>query len=139
MNNFKIVTPVNLITLNNKNEILLLKRADDDSEFGGYWCIPGGETENFETFEEALKREIKEETNSEIIEKQYLKSFYYEYKENLHVRAIYFHGKIQGEIKLDEESSDFKWFTFEEILDDKFELAFNQKEVLKDFINFYKN
>lgn len=42
-------------------------------------------------------------------------------------------------MKLNYENSDFKWLTFEEILDDNLELAFNQKEVLKDFIVFKRN
>ena len=31
-----------------------------------YWSIPGGKVELFETFEEAVKREVKEETGVEI-------------------------------------------------------------------------
>lgn len=137
MINLKLVNTANLIAINDKYEILLLKRVNDD-DFGGYWCIPGGSSEIGESFEEALIREIKEETNSLITKKQYYKSFYYEYNKNLHVRSSYFYGTIEGEIKLDEESTEFKWFTFEEILNEKFELAFNQKEVLKEFITFKK-
>jgi mutator protein MutT len=138
MVNFRIVTPANFIPINEKNEILLIKRADDDSH-GGLWSIPGGAIEKGETIEEGLEREVKEEINSKIINRNYFKSFYYEYKENLHVRAAYFYGNITGEIKINEESSDYKWFSFQEILSNSFEFAFNQKKVLKDFIEFINN
>lgn len=61
MINIKVVTPVNLIALNEENKILLIKRVNEDADFGGYWSIPGGGIESKETFEEALVREVKEE------------------------------------------------------------------------------
>ncbi len=45
--------------LNEKNELLLqLRNKVPEKE---YWSIPGGKLELFETFEEAVKREVKEE------------------------------------------------------------------------------
>ncbi len=42
------------------NKILLIKRRDDPDRI--QWAIPGGKVEINETLEEALKREMKEET-----------------------------------------------------------------------------
>lgn len=50
--------------LNENNELLLHKRNKDPER--GYWSIPGGRVEMFETFENAVKREIKEETDLDI-------------------------------------------------------------------------
>lgn len=50
--------------LNEKNELLLqLRNKAPEKE---YWSIPGGRVELFETFEEAVKREVKEETGVEV-------------------------------------------------------------------------
>ncbi|MCK4967537.1 MAG: NUDIX domain-containing protein [Candidatus Aenigmarchaeota archaeon] len=50
------------LMFNDKNEIFLVKAT----KFGGKYTIPGGHIEIGETMQEALKREIKEETNLEI-------------------------------------------------------------------------
>lgn len=41
-----------------KNRILLQRRRDQNN-----WCLPGGVMEVNETFEEAAKREVEEETD----------------------------------------------------------------------------
>ena len=50
--------------LNAQNELLLQQRNKAPEK--GYWSIPGGKVEMFETFHEAVKREVKEETGVEI-------------------------------------------------------------------------
>ena len=61
-----------VIIINEKNQILMGRRGDDeekaDSEMHeeGTWTLPGGNIEYGETFFEAGKREAKEETNLDI-------------------------------------------------------------------------
>ncbi len=50
------------LIFNDNNEILLIKSP----KFNGKYIVPGGHIELRETMEEALKREIKEETNLDI-------------------------------------------------------------------------
>lgn len=50
--------------LNDKNELLLQKRNKAPEK--EYWSIPGGKVEMFETFYQAVKREVKEETGVDI-------------------------------------------------------------------------
>ncbi len=45
-----------ILIVNDKDQVLLQKRSDT-----GDWCIPGGALEPFETYEEAVIREIQEE------------------------------------------------------------------------------
>jgi ADP-ribose pyrophosphatase YjhB (NUDIX family) len=52
--------------INEKNQLLLLKRNKKCRNKAGYWTIPGGRIEFFEKIEDALKREIKEELDIDI-------------------------------------------------------------------------
>jgi len=54
------------IIVNNQNEILLVKRSINSRTEPGTWSRPGGEVEFSEKIEDAVKREIKEETNIDI-------------------------------------------------------------------------
>ena len=49
--------------LNSDNKILITKRPEG-FHLAGLWEFPGGKVENGENRQQALKREIKEETNS---------------------------------------------------------------------------
>jgi 8-oxo-dGTP diphosphatase len=117
---------VNFIALNEKNEILLARRSKNEDMEPGKWGLPGGGVEEGETLEQAIRREYKEETNCEIIELNFFKSRYLN-----STLAVYFYGKINGEIKLNEENEEHGWFSEEEIKG--LDLAFKQKEVLEEF------
>lgn len=93
---------------------------------------PWGEPEGDENLEEALRREIKEETDCEIKSMTYFRSYLFKVDPGLRVRAIYFYGHISGSIELDDESSEYGWFGLEKI--HAMDIAFNQKEVLQDYI-----
>lgn len=58
-----MVTSCGVIIENEKGEILLQKRRDNN-----YWCIPGGYMEIGEKFIETAQREVLEETGLEIDE-----------------------------------------------------------------------
>lgn len=53
---------VKAVLLNSRNQVLVLRRATGENSNAGLWDLPGGGVEKGETLEEALKREIKEET-----------------------------------------------------------------------------
>lgn len=57
---------VSAVIRNNKKQILLGKKPKDHGVYPGQWGIPGGGIEENETLEQALKREIKEETGLSI-------------------------------------------------------------------------
>lgn len=53
------------IIINDKDEMLLLKRYDTDRTNSGF-CLPGGKVDTGESNIEALIREVKEETHLDI-------------------------------------------------------------------------
>lgn len=65
MNQYQQVSTGALI-FNNKNEVLFVKRSEDEEFEAGRWELPGGGSEFGETPEMALKREIKEECGIDI-------------------------------------------------------------------------
>jgi 8-oxo-dGTP diphosphatase len=120
-----------------ENRILLVKRSAKDNSEPNKWSFPGGSSLDTETFEETLKRELKEEINCDPVSFKYFKSYCIVEKEKIY-KAIYFYGDIQGEIKLNEELSDFNWFNLKDNQTFDLDFAYNQKQILKDFLEHIK-
>jgi len=136
MSTIEIRTPVNLIITNDKEEVLLIRRASNKKLQPLMWSIPGGNLEEGETVEKGLIREIYEELNVKIVNMKFWKSYYIKLFPTLHARPLYFYGKIRGNIKINKESCDWGWFTYNKFKD--IDLAFEQKPILEDFYKFLK-
>ncbi|MBU0758020.1 MAG: NUDIX domain-containing protein [Nanoarchaeota archaeon] len=67
------------IIFNNREELFLIKSP----KYHDQWIIPGGHVELGETFEQALVREIKEETGMDIYDIRYLDTSDHLYEENI--------------------------------------------------------
>ena len=111
-------------------KFLLLKRANTKI-FNNYWTMPGGKIENNESPKDAVKREVKEETNLD-----FKPTFFKIYNEDFpkfdwKAKVRIFHGEFIGTVGINEESSEFRWFSPDEIK--KMKLAFNHKEIINDF------
>ncbi|MFH1802846.1 MAG: NUDIX hydrolase [archaeon] len=115
-------------------KVFLTKRSHTMEKESGKWCIPGGHIEISETAEEALKREVKEETNLSLRNIKFL-GYQDEYLPKLKVHAInlIFSAGPYGKESLSNEVSEEKWFTKEET--QKLDLAFKDKEIIKRFFN----
>jgi len=79
---------------------------------GGLWEFPGGKVENNETYEEALKREIKEELDGDIDNIQYLGEIIHSYPEKT-VQIIYFKADLLNDIRSNEHEQ-LCWITAKE-------------------------
>lgn len=122
------------IILNDKKQILLQRRVDNDK-----WGLPGGCQEIGERFEETIIREVKEETNLDVTEKdlklitivsgQTRKRQYPNGDVVFNNTVLFVISKYSGELKCDEES---KVLTFFDIND----LPLNQHD--EDLIQAYK-
>jgi len=54
-------------------------------------------------------------------------------------RPFYFYGDIDGEIVLNDELSEYCWFALDDPALFDLTFAFNQADVVRDFIAFWKN
>ncbi|MCI8352825.1 MAG: NUDIX domain-containing protein [Clostridia bacterium] len=103
--------------INDKNELLLQKRNKSPEK--GYWSIPGGKVEMFETFHEAVKREIKEEISVEIeiIDLLGICDHIISDEKSHWISPSFLCKIIKGEPKIMEplKHIDMKWFSIEQL------------------------
>ena len=110
---------------------LITKRAMHKKVMPGKWTIPGGglsmddyintpsSTEGakqwYGALERSLRREIKEEVNLEIGKPELLVDLTFVRPDGIPVLVLsYFASYISGEVKLDEDATEFAWVTLDE-------------------------
>lgn len=109
---------VGAIIKNKKGEILLCKMADDHGVFPGKWVLPGGGINEGERMDEALHREVWEETGLKLSdftpvyfldderEKLYLNGR----KEKQYLIYLNFLCSVESnKVKLNDELVDYVW------------------------------
>lgn len=101
---------VRALIRDNQGRILLLRRQNTNY-FNGQWCLPGGRVEYGQTIEEAVVREVLEETALTCLNNDYL--FYCESlpgrESDLHYITFYYRCRAVGEVVLNEESEKHIW------------------------------
>ncbi len=98
--------------------VLLTRRADN-----GQWCLPGGGMESGESAAEACERETFEETGLKIRVKRLVGVYshpdqlvIYPDGNKVFIVALHFEAEIiGGELGLSNETTDFGYFTLEEV------------------------
>ncbi|NLC96306.1 MAG: (deoxy)nucleoside triphosphate pyrophosphohydrolase [Erysipelotrichaceae bacterium] len=85
--------------IKNGNKILSTQRGYGD--YKGYWEFPGGKVEKGETFKNALRREIKEELNANIIVNDLIKTIEYDYPK-FHLVMHCFWCELESKLQLNE-------------------------------------
>lgn len=124
-----------MISRNSDSKVLLIKRAANVIE-AGLWEYPAGRLHQFETFEDGLKREVKEEvgiSNLEIV--MPLRTFTYmrggNEAEN-EVKGITFWCRTdQNEVIISNEHAEFKWLDINEAIN-----LVSHEGIKKDLITF---
>ncbi len=104
------VPVVRLIVGNAEGKVLILRRARTEYAPGN-WCLPGGKVDYGETVEQAVAKELREETGLECRTARFL--FWQDSLPaepgTMHCINFYFECAVSGEVVLDRESSEWAW------------------------------
>ena len=108
---------VRALVSDDNGKILIIKRSTDSKTNPGKWELPGGKVDQGESFDQALLREVYEETNLKISLDHVVGAS----EQNLHViRAVHIimSGKIMdGELTISREHEGYAWVFFEDLID----------------------
>ena len=120
---------VDLIIENPKKEILLGKRVNKPAQ--GFWFVPGGRIRKNETIKDAIKRVSEAELGVDLSDHDpgllgagehiYDDNFLNQPGINTHYVVLAFVIELETEITVtpDDQHSEMKWWTVEDLLSDK--------------------
>jgi 8-oxo-dGTP diphosphatase len=112
-------------------QAILLTRRNVEP-YKGQWCLPGGHIDRFETAQEAVIRELREETGL-----SFCPEFFFYFDEiiperNIHAVVMAFAGEAQGVLAPSEsEVTEIAWFSLGEAR--SLPLAFTHNEILDTY------
>ncbi|MBU2615686.1 MAG: NUDIX domain-containing protein [Nanoarchaeota archaeon] len=112
-----------------KKFLLLRNNSEDPAHGGDFWFTVTGSVEGNESAEEAVKREIKEETNldsSEVFDLNWGSIYSWDGKDHSERNFLAF--VKEGGIILNEEHVDFEWLGLEEFMG-KINWSLNKEEL----------
>ncbi len=101
------------------NKYLLLKRSDHNLTGADRWQFPEGGMDFKEKSIDTLRRELKEETNLNLISAKPMSvtshTVRYFGQDVLYIARVIFLCRVKGIIKLSREHKDYGWFTKSQI------------------------
>ncbi len=115
----------------NKNKFLALHNNPHPDHGGDFWFIVTGEMNENETYKDAIKREVKEETNLNIINLFYLNwGSIYNWNNETCKERNYLVFTNNNKVKLNEENIEFEWLDLEKFVK-KIKWDDNKKVLIK--------
>ena len=125
---------VGIILIANDGAILLQHRDKDNRWNQDSWSEFGGQIEEGETPEKAIKREIKEELGIKLVDLKFFKKYELQRKKGIYEQFVFtasFNYSLESLKKQQKEGKNLALFTYEEIKHLK--MADYTKEILEDF------
>jgi mutator protein MutT len=128
-----ILAAAGALVLDGEERVLLQRRIDD-----GTWDLPGGALELGESAEEAVRREVREETGLEVGEIVLFGVFsgpelfhtYPNGDQAYFVCVVYLTRDVAGDLKASAEGSDLRFFALDEL---SAELAAANRPIIRQF------
>lgn len=115
----KTVTTCGAIVRDESGKILILLRSATDVRRPIRWDLPGGHAESGETLEEALRRELFEETGMKLTgaASKLLHAFSATF-DGLSVNWLFFEAIVNDkQVALSSEHSEFKWVNIDQAIE----------------------
>ena len=126
------VPAVRLLIADEQGKVLLLRRQKGTYGAGG-WCLPGGKLDYGQTVEEAVAKELAEETSLECVSSQFL--FYQDSLPfepgGMHCINLYFECRVRGAVALNDESIEHAWVGPKNL--DQYQIVFRNDEGLRRY------
>lgn len=120
--------------------ILLIQRKNDP--FAGLWALPGGFVNEDETLEEAIKRELVEETNincNKLIQFKAYSAIDRDPRHRTISIVFYYNGGSENDfssLKAGDDAAQARWFSLNNLA----ELAFDHTKIVKELVEIlYKD
>lgn len=129
-------TSVGALIQDNKGAFLVVKRADNDDFYPGFWELPGGGVDYGELPQESLKREIQEECGLAVevlyplVVNTYTMPVEKDEVQRIEITFLCKSENEDQEVVLSNEHSEYRWITKEEIKD--FDFSDYMREVIED-------
>lgn len=126
---------VDAMVFRNRNgvwEIMLIRRGREP--FSGSWALPGGFVDMEETLEEAIQRELEEETGLQGVELDQFRAFSaLDRDPRGRTVSVVFWGILadEQEVMAGDDAAEVGWFP----LNDLPELAFDHQDIIQRAIN----
>jgi 8-oxo-dGTP diphosphatase len=108
---------VKAIVQDDAGKCLLIRRSGSSRSYAGDWDLPGGKADDGERFDEALAREVAEETGLTIALHGVAGAIEYEMPE-VRGAALFMEARlVSGDVCLSDEHDKYEWRTREELAD----------------------
>jgi 8-oxo-dGTP diphosphatase len=102
---------------NEKGEFLLLRRSENSHSNPGKWDLPGGKLIRGEPLEEAVVREVWEETGISIVPGEIAGYATFELPDKKVIAVVYDGGYLIAEVNLSDEHIEHTWISLDSILE----------------------
>ncbi|MEP7103145.1 MAG: NUDIX domain-containing protein [Candidatus Dojkabacteria bacterium] len=98
-----------------EGKILLVKRGSTAPTFPLTWDLPGGLVDDNELPDDAVLREVQEETGLEVENSALMSNTIFERKGEPALALFYILDYKSGEVKLSYEHEGYKWVAFQDL------------------------